>query len=410
MHAKLARILTVAAIGIASAVSATAASASDVGILDINSAADLCAHVGHNAGFPNDRLVTAVAVALAESRCNPDATGTNTDGSRDRGLWQINSRWHPEVSDACAYDAQCNANEAYRISSQGTSWTPWTTYNSGAYTSWLDEARAAVDRLQTGPTSVIWRQSNYTTSSGGWSFGWGGEARTRCAPITGDWDGDGDDSPGLACFDSTNGWSWIQTNYNASSGSTTFGWGGTARAYCYPITGDWDGDGDTTVGLACPTSNGWAWHQTNYNASSGSTTFGWGGVTSDTTYPITGDWDGDGDTTVGLARLTSNGWSWGHTNYNASSGSWSYGWGSSTLTNAIPITGDWDGNGTTSIGLATHTSNGWIWRHSNYNTSSSGWSYGWGSGTLSASYYSPITGDWDGDGDTSIGIVSAKRR
>jgi hypothetical protein len=261
-----------------------------------------------------------------------------------------------------------------------------------------------------GPTSVIWRQSNYTTSSGGWSFGWGGSSVTDCAPITGDWDGDGDTTPGLACYSDTNGWTWNQTNYNASSGSSTFGWGGTARAFCFPITGDWDGDGDTTVGLSCPTSNGWIWHQTNYNASSGSTSFGWGGVTSDTTYPITGDWDGDGDTTVGLARLTSNGWSWGHTNYNASSSSWSYGWGSGTLTNAIPITGDWDGNGTDTIGLATHTSDGWIWRHSNYNASSSSWSYGWGSGTLSPSYYTPITGDWNADGKTSIGIASAKRR
>ena len=81
MHIKLARILTVVAVGITSAISTTTASASDVGILTINEAADLCAHVGHNAGFPNDPLVTAVAVALAESRCNPDATGTNTDGS-----------------------------------------------------------------------------------------------------------------------------------------------------------------------------------------------------------------------------------------------------------------------------------------------------------------------------------------
>lgn len=79
---------------------------------------DLCAQTGYDAGFRGDGLVTAVAVALAESSCNPSATNVqnNTPPSRDRGLWQINDYWHPEVDDACAYDAQCNANAAFEIS------------------------------------------------------------------------------------------------------------------------------------------------------------------------------------------------------------------------------------------------------------------------------------------------------
>jgi len=60
--------------------------------------------------------------------------------------------WHPEVSDACAYAAQCNANEAYRISSGGSSWSPWVTYNTGAYCNHLDEAQAAVERLNPTPS------------------------------------------------------------------------------------------------------------------------------------------------------------------------------------------------------------------------------------------------------------------
>ncbi|MCW7991202.1 hypothetical protein XF35_39850, partial [Streptomyces platensis subsp. clarensis] len=107
---------------------------------------DLCAQVGYNAGFRGDDLVTAVAVALAESSCDPSATNTtnNTPPSRDRGLWQINDYWHPEVADACAYDAQCNANAAYTISNGGTNWQPWSTYNAGVHRRHLDEARAAV--------------------------------------------------------------------------------------------------------------------------------------------------------------------------------------------------------------------------------------------------------------------------
>lgn len=121
--------------------------------------ADRCARVGHNSGFRGESLVTAVAVALAESGCNLTARGTNgptsgcPNGSVDRGLWQINDCYHPEVSDACAYDAQCNADATYRISSGGTDWRPWTTYRSGVYRRFLDEARAAVDRLRPPPNS-----------------------------------------------------------------------------------------------------------------------------------------------------------------------------------------------------------------------------------------------------------------
>ncbi|MGW1518028.1 hypothetical protein [Streptomyces sp. NPDC002287] len=123
---------------------------------------DLCAQVGYTAGFRGDGLVTAIAVALAESSCNPGAsntTGNTPNTSTDRGLWQINDHWHNEVSDACAYDAQCNANEAFRISSHGTDWRQWSTYNAGAHLRHMEEAQAAVDRLghhEPGPGPLVY--------------------------------------------------------------------------------------------------------------------------------------------------------------------------------------------------------------------------------------------------------------
>jgi hypothetical protein len=303
---------------------------------------------------------------------------------------------------------------AYRASE---GWQPYTGENphtdhvhfSFGWPGALRQTTWWTGRGDAGPDSVVWRQSNSTASSGESRFGWGGD-RTRCAPITGDWDGNGTTTPGLACYTGT-GWTWYRSNANGTSGSASFGWGGTARAFCYPITGDWDGNGTTTVGLACPETGGWTWYRTNTNGTSGSTSFGWGAVTSATTYPITGDWNGDGTTTVGLATLTSGGWNWRQTNFNAPSGeSANFGWGSATLTNAIPISGDWDGNGTTTVGLSTHTSGGWIWRHTNSNASSGSWTYGWGGSTLAPQYHTPLTGDWNGDGTTSIAIVSAKRR
>src|SRR3712207_2365011 len=118
-----------------------------------SAAVDLCASVASRAGFTGDRLVTAVAVGMGESSCRADAQNANgptkgcPNGSVDRGLWQINSCWHPSVSKSCAYDAQCNANAAYRISSGGTNWKPWVAYTNGRYEDYLDDARAAVGRL-----------------------------------------------------------------------------------------------------------------------------------------------------------------------------------------------------------------------------------------------------------------------
>jgi hypothetical protein len=113
---------------------------------------DLCAQVGYTAGFRGTYLVTAVEVGMAESSCNPSATGQNAT-SYDRGLWQINSYWHSEVTDVCAYNAQCNANAAYRISSGGTNWSQWSTYIHGTYLNYASVAQAAVNRLNTNTTT-----------------------------------------------------------------------------------------------------------------------------------------------------------------------------------------------------------------------------------------------------------------
>ena len=59
-----------------------------------------------------------------ESRHHPDATG---DGGESRGLWQINKDWHPEVSDACAYDVTCSTNWSLERIRAGyvDEWSTW---------------------------------------------------------------------------------------------------------------------------------------------------------------------------------------------------------------------------------------------------------------------------------------------
>ena len=142
-------VLALVALG----VPAPAKAASDAAEASASAAADLCATVASRAGFSGERLVTAVAVGMGESSCRPDAHNANgptkgcPNGSVDRGLWQINSCWHPSVSKSCAYDAQCNANAAHRISAKGSNFKPWVAYTNGSYKKHLDAARAAVARL-----------------------------------------------------------------------------------------------------------------------------------------------------------------------------------------------------------------------------------------------------------------------
>jgi murein DD-endopeptidase MepM/ murein hydrolase activator NlpD len=90
-----------------------------------------------NAGFSGQALNIIVAIAQAESSLNTQAQHTNGDGSMDRGIVQINSRYHPEVSAACAFDPACAFQAAYKISSRGTNFSPWATFTSGAYLRFL---------------------------------------------------------------------------------------------------------------------------------------------------------------------------------------------------------------------------------------------------------------------------------
>ncbi len=105
------------------------------------------------AGFTGQGLRLAVAVGLAESGGNPTARGPNPPtpgcpaGSTDRGAWQLNNCYHPEVADACADDLACAARETYRISAAGSDWREWTTYTSGAYHTQLAAADQALAAL-----------------------------------------------------------------------------------------------------------------------------------------------------------------------------------------------------------------------------------------------------------------------
>jgi LysM repeat protein len=78
-----------------------------------------------SAGGSPAAALTAAEVAMAESGGEQYATG----GAGERGYWQIS----PDHGSLSTYDALANARAAVAISGNGTDWSPWTTYVSGAY-------------------------------------------------------------------------------------------------------------------------------------------------------------------------------------------------------------------------------------------------------------------------------------
>lgn len=115
-----------------------------------NPTSNSIANYAQNAGFAGNDLITAIAIALAESSGNPNAYNPETAagtpvGKGSYGLWQIYLNAHPEFSGQNLYDPQTNANAAYSIySGAGESFSAWSTFNSGAYQAQLAVAQSQV--------------------------------------------------------------------------------------------------------------------------------------------------------------------------------------------------------------------------------------------------------------------------
>jgi hypothetical protein len=169
-----------------------------------------------------------------------------------------------------------------------------------------------------------------------------------------------------------------------------------------PVTGDWNNDGTTDIGVFRPSTH---LFYLDYNGNGV-----WNGAVTDRSrnfgitgdIPITGDWNNDGTTDIGVFRPSTHLF---YLDYNGN-GVWN---GAVTdrsrnfgITGDIPITGDWNNDGTTDIGVfrpSTHlfyldyNGNG-VW-----NGAATDRSLNFGiTGDI------PVTGDWNNDGITDIGV------
>jgi hypothetical protein len=209
-------------------------------------------------------------------------------------------------------------------------------------------------------------------------------------PVSGDWDGDGSSTVGWYRYSDA---SWHLTNELNGEGASniTFTYGPAGDTSIQPVVGDWDGDGKDTVGWYRPSDA--SWHLASSNSTSlTSTTFVWGIAGDATLQAVAGDWNGDGKATAGWYRPSDASWHLAASN-SASPATTAFVWGPAGNTTVKAIVGDWDGNKTASVGWYRPSDASF---HVTNTNAASGTSITANFGPAGDSSIVPLAGDWDG--------------
>ncbi len=222
--------------------------------------------------------------------------------------------------------------------------------------------------------------------------------------ITGDWDGDGEDTVGV--FRPSQGIFYTSNTLPAGGAGapvTTGGYFGTAGDL--PFAGDWDGDGKDTIGVFRPSQG--IFYTSNTvpvgGAAAPVTTGGYFGTAGD--LPIIGDWDGDGKDTIGVFRpsqgifYTSNTVPVGGAAAPVTTG------GYFGTAGDLPVIGDWDGDSKDSIGIFRPQQG--IFHMSNTVPVGGAAAPVTASGYFGQAGDQPVAGDWTDVGRDAIGVFRA---
>ena len=155
-----------------------------------------------------------------------------------------------------------------------------------------------------------------------------------------------------------------------------------------PLTGDWDGDGTSTPGYYKGGSF-FLSNQVNGSSLNSPITFG-----DPRGFPLSGDFDNDGRDDLAVFR--GGVWQFRAAATGSLSGTT---FGAGTWPGSWPVAGDWDGDGVDGIGLLTLATGSWTLRQASTGGTVIG-PFHWWLGATS----NPVVGDWDGDGDDTLGI------
>jgi hypothetical protein len=119
-------------------------------------------------------------------------------------------------------------------------------------------------------------------------------------PVTGDWDGDGDTDNGVVR--ETNGLLyWYRSVWDGMTHGSVVQYG---VAGDIPVTGDWDGDGDTDNGVVRPSNGLLKWYRSVFDGITHGSIITYGNVGDQ---PVTVDWNKDGKSDNVVVRTNSGG-------------------------------------------------------------------------------------------------------
>lgn len=140
-----------------------------------------------NAGWSGEDVVTGVAIIKAESDGDPSATNfTNSDGSIDRGLWQINSIHDNTIMPgANRYDPAVSTEIARILYKNRGNWDDWHTLVIH-HTAQQHFAAARVAQQQGGVAPPGSKLKDGSTSKGGGSSKSGTSTKSSTAPTSSD--------------------------------------------------------------------------------------------------------------------------------------------------------------------------------------------------------------------------------
>ena len=230
-------------------------------------------------------------------------------------------------------------------------------------------------------------------------------------PLKGDWTGGGRDSVGY--YDpAERRFLLYGATTNASDPQTIIDASGAAVAGWIPLVGDWNGDGTDTPGFYDSATN--TFRLSNSTASfTADVEFAathWNGGRLPASFkPLVGDWDGDGDTNVGLYNPATN-----HFWLNRLDATWARTRPEGLILfrprlpyflprSWVPLAGDWNGSGTDTVGLYDPLGRTF---YLNNRTDGSITTVVSARTPFADRSWLPVTGDWNGDGRDTSGLFN----
>jgi hypothetical protein len=167
------------------------------------------------------------------------------------------------------------------------------------------------------------------------------------------------------------------------------------------VVGDWTGSGHTGIGVFDPATGTWYLRNEASPGSPDAGVFAYGGVGW---VPVVGDWDGNGTTTVGVVNPNwANGnlqWFLRNSNTAGAPDITPFAYG---LSGWKPVTGDWTGQGSTTIGVVDPSTNTWYLRNSNTAGTPDFTPFAYG-----GAGWAPVTGSWSKPASPTLATATSR--